>query len=140
MRYTNNDFTMIGSREVGNGETDFAEMDWDPTENTIAAATGLLPNDLQGIMLKLSDGTAICVGQLTICSNQNWERPSFPQDYATGPLLGIQGWYGSRGIEKITFQMLGQDVKSAKIHDVQFSPSFEELNNRASNQYAITLF
>lgn len=126
VKYSNNEITMIGTRDGGL----FREFEWDPSQISVAGIDGrpIEPGaNFQAFSLTLSDGKHLIAGHPPIGM-----VPTPRSNENGGTLLGLSGMYGVNGVEQIVFHMLKSGVKNSKLHDVELSPSAEELNQRAN--------
>jgi hypothetical protein len=134
--YSNGEKTMIGVQDAWS-----QQINWNPTDVSVSYAGGKNGgvsghHELLGtIAVKLSDGQLLCRGSGIpglICAD--WDHTGEHSDGTDGVLLGISGKYGQWNLEEITYHMLSTKATAARIHDVVFSPSLEELNRRQNNE------
>lgn len=126
--YTSGDWTQIGRTDMGRK----TEMYWDPGNvridkfQTIPANIGW-DQHFRSIRLITSDGQEVKAGQTLI---RGTDMDKYGPTSISGNIVGISGQTGTYGIESITVHYLSSRAKNSVIHDIETSPTFDELNAR----------
>lgn len=137
--YDNGYWTSIGKTQEGDNVYK-REMYWDPTKTSLKRVD-MQPNTLAydevhyGLRVQLTDGQEIYGGSSgpnNRPQNIDWDKHGKTPVY--GNLIGISGMNGDKGVEQITFHTLNAKTKASTIHDVTFTPTFDELNARPNNE------
>jgi hypothetical protein len=135
--YDNGDWTTIGSLSG-----DYHELIWDPNNAWISELYILTNPDLDvmprhgffnAYRLRLTDGREIYAGSDFWDKERTREKLANTKVPLSGQPVAFSGWVGKYGIEQLTIQT-SDEAANSEIHDVVYSPTFEELNNKKTNE------